>query len=104
MSDPTVNPYLVDLSFEADLCLRQIQASLLTQRSQWRTPAEIITEALYVFADYWRGRGDPDDDDDHHPPDPPGPLPRPDDADAADIELRELVMAHSSPHASRERS
>ena len=104
MSGHADNPYLVDLSFEADLCLRQIQASLLTQFHQWRTPVEIITDALYVFADYWRGRGDDDDDDNHLPPDPPGPLPKPDDADAADIELRELVQVHGSPDASRERS
>jgi hypothetical protein len=91
MSDLTDNPYLVDLPFEVDLCLRQIQASLLTQYHQWRTPAEIIAEALYFFADSWRDRGDPDDDDDHHPTDPPEPLPGPDDADAVDLELRQLI-------------
>jgi hypothetical protein len=95
MSDLADNPYVIDLAFEADLCLRQIQASLLTQYHQWRTPAEIIVEALYFFADYWRGRGDDDGnddgDDDHFPPDPPGPLPGPDDADAVDLELRQLL-------------
>jgi hypothetical protein len=104
MSDPADNPYLVDLPFEADLCLKQIQGSLLASRQQWRTPTEIITLALESYADYWRGRGDDDGDDDHHPPDPPGPLPQPDDADAVDIELRELVQACGSPDASRERS
>jgi hypothetical protein len=109
MSGLADNPYIVDLAFEADLCLRQIQGSLLTQYHQWRTPAEIIAEALYVLADHFghhghRGDYDGSGDDDRRPPEPPGPLPRPDEAGAVDIELRELVQAHGSPHASRERS
>jgi hypothetical protein len=76
------NPYVIDLPFEVDLCLRQIQGWALRQRMSWRTPTEIITEALYFFADHWCDYGDDDDEDDHRPPDPPPPLPRPDDTTA----------------------
>ena len=61
------NPYVIDLPFEVDLCLRQIQGWALRQRMSWRTPTEIITEALYFFADHWCDYGDDDDEDDHRP-------------------------------------
>jgi hypothetical protein len=103
MSDGMSNPYLVDLPFEADLCLRQIQQHVLRAEQSFKTPLEIFIDALFSYAELWGIRhdrdnphdgGGSDDDDDHRSPDPPSPpLPRPDDGAALDLELRELIAA-----------
>jgi hypothetical protein len=98
------NPYVVDLSFEADLCLQQLMTGgyrrwrrrWLQRRRPPQVPVEIIEEALFLLFDaYGRGRNDGPDDLPPDPPSPPPPLPRPDEGAAIDLdlELRELVKA-----------
>jgi hypothetical protein len=108
MTPEMTNPYVVDLSFEVDLRIRKIQHAMCLEQQMWRTPTEIITEALYRYAERWGIRDDRDDDapaaggddhedndddDGHRPPDPP---PRPRSQPGAmvdwDLALRKLIV------------
>ena len=102
------NPYVIDLSFEADLRIRKIQQVVLKRRHAWKTPAEIITDALYWYAEHQGIRddryevddsGDEDagDGDDHRGPDPDRPGSPPPPGDAVEIiREAELVLADAA--------